>query len=121
MSLLPKTDATGDPVYVYDAVKQLALHFTFSSRTESAKRVDKMLTDRDTRISELLNTIADKDAKLERYQHENAQLRGLIGNLRRPIAAALQVLGVTVEQLTEAHRLPIPQPPRREPDVEVRQ
>lgn len=100
------SDTTPGYLFTYDPVKNLAHAFALPrNRLALAEQVDRMLQSRDAEICELQRQLADRDLKIERWQNENAQLRGLVGNLRR-------ALRTTGDEATAALALPIPHPPR---------
>lgn len=110
MNTVTKTDQV--PEYRYVEVRNLASCYLPSSRTRDAQKVDRMLADRDERISALERELANKEAAVERYMHENARLRAFIGQERLDIKTALDAIDVARIQLCEAMARNIPAPPR---------
>ena len=119
MSSTDTTETEANYVYVYDAVRDLAAVYLPRNRSVAAQRVDKLLVARDETISELQRRLFRANAAIERYQLENSQVRGLVGNLRRAMSATLEAVGPALVLLRDAHQLPIPQPPR-DPEIEVK-
>lgn len=94
--------------YRYPAVGHLACAFLPSNRDRLAKILDNMLASRDTQLEQLTGDVRDRDAAVERYMLENAELRGYVGRLRAILVDLDGSDAAAAARIARALALPIP-------------